>query len=709
MHYKFNSAVIVTALLLFCAISTTVFSQITITSPVPSAVYQRDIKGQRAVTISGTFTVPVDKIEARAVPVIAGQGIETPWKDLAVAPVGGVFSGEITLYGGWYTVEVRGTKNGNVVGRSVLQRLGVGEVFIIAGQSNAQGLKKYPGPSAVDDRVIYISNYDNDSRDLLTDPPAPTFAKITSDIKTMSPRGQTAWCWGILGDLLVAKHNVPVLFINTAWEGTAIENWSYSSRGIPTENKYGGFIYPPEMPYANLRIAARNYGNQYGVRAILWMQGEADALFNTPAAFYRDNLQFLMNKLGADTGGKRITWVIARTSRTSPDDKTPNKVNPQIIAAQNAVLDINFYPTWPGPETDPLDPVRAVDYTHFIGTTALTILANAWYESLNPSFFSTATPIAPAPVPSVSATCVTENNAVSISLPTGYASYLWNTGETTSTIRVSSAGTYRATVKDKDGNSMLSSVVVLNNSAKPTQPTIIPQGQQQACADSSFTFSIAEGNDIYSWYKAGSSTFITDGPSVKIDMTGSYEVQGQNIFGCVSDKSSPVSLIVRPEIPKPIIESSGPFSASARIEQTGLNEEFLWHRPGFEADTIADMIKILKTGTYTARTKVVYTLDNQSLTCYSDTSLRDFRTNDNNEIVIYPNPSLGSYIYVESRDNIQDASITLYDIFGRVLQTTPPRLLNSRLQLNVAHLPTGKYILKVTGKNESLTKQIIIR
>jgi hypothetical protein len=722
MRYKIILPIVAKALLLVCLVSSTVFSQIKITSPTFQAVYQRDITGQRELTVSGTFTALMDKIEVRAVPVVQGQGVETPWQDLQVAPKGGVFMGKITLYGGWYTLEVRGVSDGKIIGRDVLSRVGIGEVFIIAGQSNAQGLKGYPwGPSAQDDRVLYVDNYQNDEigtyPDLLTDPVPPTFSKITNGIAFMSPRGQTAWCWGLLGDQLVQKLNVPVLFINTAWEGTAIENWSYSAQGIPTKNKYGGFTYNPGMPYANLRIAARNYGNQYGVRAILWMQGEADALFKTSLSFYRDNLQLIINRLSTETN-KRITWVIARTSRTSPPNTTVSSVNPTIIAAQNAVLETTFNPTYPGPETDNLVPDRG-DGTHFVGSKpedvegtvrALTILANAWNETLSPQFFSTVTPAAPVEVPAITAICVTENNAVKITLPSGYASYEWSTKEKGNTITVDKAGTYRATVRDAVGNSTLTSVVVLNTDAKPAQPNIIQQGEQQACADSSFQFSVNDDGAIYSWYKQGATTPITSGVTAKIAESGNYYVKAQNIFGCVSDNSTASTLTIRAKIGKPTIEPSGPFSISASIpEGATVNESFLWGRPGSETDTTATLIKILKSGVYTTKAKVTYTIGNNNLVCYSDTASREFKTNEQNEVVIYPNPSQGAYIYIESRDNIKDAAITLYDIRGNVIRTTAPKLLDSRMQIDVGLLPTGKYILRVTGQGQSLTKQIVIR
>lgn len=721
MRSRFILPVMAKVLLLICIFSSAAFSQekspIRITSPVFQSVYQRNMAGQREIQVTGTFTMPVEKIEVRAVPVIQGQGVESPWQTLQSAPQGGVFSGTITLIGGWYSLEVRGVSDGKVIGRDVLSRFGVGEVFLIAGQSNAQGLRNYPGPSANDDRVLYISNYSNDSVDNLTDPTPAEFSKINQNLDIMSPRGQSAWCWGILGDLLVERLNVPVVFINTAWEGTSIENWASSSKGLPTKNMYGGFVYAPEMPYANLRIAARNYANQYGVRAILWMQGETDALYKTPRANYSRDLQSIMNRLGADTG-KRLTWVIARTSRTSAGFNIESDINPEIVAAQNAVLNTDFNPTYPGPETDPLVPNRG-DGTHFVGKgvndkegtiRALTILANAWFGTLDAKFFSTVTPVNPVEVPAVTAACVTDNNGVTLTLPAGYASYKWNTSEVSSSIKVSKAGTYRATVKDASGNSILTPLIVLENDAKPVQPSIIQQGQQQACADSTFQFSVQNGGEIYSWYKEGSNTAIATGASARLGESGNYFVKSRNIFGCTSDNSSASSLIIRAKITKPAIEPSGPFSVSASIpEGNEVNEVFLWRRPGSETDTTASLVKILKSGVYTTKAKVTYTIGSNNLVCYSDTASREFKTNEQNEVVIYPNPSQGAYIYIESRDNVKDAAIELFDIRGNVIKTTSPQLLSGRMQIDVSLLPTGKYILRVTGQGQSLTKQIVIR
>ena len=707
-------------LLVLGILPTSVFSQIKIVSPTPRAVYQREFSGQREVNISGTFDVPIDKIEVRAVPAVAGQGIETAWKDLQLNPKGGVFAGNITLFGGWYTIEVRATNGGNIVGRDVLERLGIGEVFIISGQSNAQGLKTDPGPGAQDERVIYVSNYVNDSKDLLTDPPRAGFSKLSEGVDFVGPRGQTPWCWGILGDLLVQRLNVPVLFINTAWEGTAIENWQKSADNLPTYNYYSGgtFIYPPGMPYANLKVATKTYASQYGLRAVLWMQGEADALFQTTSQDYKERFQRVINKLGEDAS-KRITWVIARTSRTTQTGRPfVPYFSSAVIGAQNAVIETAFNATYPGPETDNLFPNRG-DGTHFVGDVfspdqrkqtleALTILANAWNKSLDNNFFATVPPVAPAVVPALAATCVTDNNGVTITLPDGYLSYLWNNGQTGKTIIVTQAGTYFATVKDQGGNSILTSTVVLAANAKPLPPTILPQGAQQACADEGIVFT-TNGKDVYNWYKQGTTTPVTTGSSVTVKESGNYTVKAQNIFGCTSESSTISPLTVREKVPKPVIESSGPFSITATVSKQGLYEKYSWKRPDIEKDTIADIIKILKTGTYTAKALVTYTLGGNVLTCYSDTASRNFVTIEQNDLVFYPNPSSLDFIYVESRDNIKNATITVYDIFGRLLTTDHLALLNSRVPFRIKNLSAGMYIVRITGDGLTVTKQIVVR
>ncbi len=674
-------------------------AQIKITSPSDRAIYQRDITGQTTISITGTYSQPVDKFEVRAVPVIPGQGETTQWSILQDKVSGGVFRGTLRLAGGWYTLEVRGLLQDVVVGRDVVSRMGVGEVFLISGQSNAQGLFESPGPAANDDRVNYIA-YDNTVNSLF-DPPAPTFAHLESNV-TIGPRGKSAWCWGILGDLLVRKLNVPVLFINTAWEGTTVRNWAESAAGKLTQNAYGGFNYPAQMPYGNLLISTQHYVHQLGVRAILWMQGEADNYpSNTNAQAYRANMQFLIDKLNSDTD-KRINWVISRTSR-AVNGAGQSVTSQNVINGQNAVLNTTFNPTFPGPETDNAYVPRP-DGIHFVGQEGQRILANIWNDALNTTFFSTITPVTPTPTPSLTASCGTDNATVRLTLPAGYASYEWSTGQKGQTIAVNSPGTYRAVLKDTKGNAIPSPSVTIVNTVRPLKPTIIPSGQQQACADAGFIFAASGGPDYFLW-SDGSNT-----KSFRATQSGNYTVKAQNVFGCESEMSAPVSLIVRPQLSVPLIEQSGPYSLTASITEPNLGEKYEWKVGSRFLKPETATIKVTESGDYTARAKAVFTLgSNNSLTCYSAYAPPvPFLLSENDGVVIFPNPSREGIVYVETLENLANAEVAFYNINGSIIRTQRFPLLNERQRIDARALPPGLYLVRVRAPGLDVTKRIVI-
>ena len=682
------------------------YAQLRITSPVERSVYQREIGGEATISVTGNYAIAMDKIEVRAIPVIEGQGRpDKGWELLQENPTGGVFNGTLRLFGGWYTLVVRGSKNGQIVGQTaVVSRMGVGEVFVVAGQSNAQGIV-YNSPPATDDRVNYV-NWDNNGKDILTDPPYPTFERLDSRIVTMGPRGKGPWCWGILGDLLTQRLNVPVLFLNTGWEGTSIKNWRLSSENKRTTSIYDpGFVYPAQMPYANLKISMQHIAKEFGVRAILWMQGETD---NTPAAMssaeYRDHLTFLLGKLGSDIDS-RVTWVISRTSRAA--DPSGRSVTSQaIIDAQNSVINALFSSAYAGPETDNLYVERA-DGTHFVGGES--ILANAWNNSLNTNFFATVSPLLPTQVPKITSVCAPNNTSLTLTLPDGFASYVWSGGQTSKSITVTSAGEYSATLKDAFGNAVHSQKLIVESSIKPVTPIIVQAGAQQACADIPFVFSTNASNDANSWYNEGSTTVLGTGPTFAASTAGSYTVRTQNVFGCISDISAPASLIIRPAIPTPVVSKSGPFTAMATVAETGLTYQYDWRRDQKDLLSHVNIVKTDTTGDYTARSKSTFILGSNSLTCYSPFSEPFiFVTDENDNVVIFPNPAEREEIYVESRADMENVDIIVYDLFGRIV-VTQNQALKSRVRIQVQNLPSGKYIVRIKSKEVDLNKQIVIR
>lgn len=691
-------------------------AQYTVTAPIERAVYQRDLDGTANVTISGSYSIAVDKIEVHISPVNATQGKEIPWTTLQTNPVGGVFSGAIRVTGGWYSIELRGSKNGVINGNpSRISKVGVGEVFIISGQSNAQGIN-YTSPVATDERVNYI-NYNNEISNSLGNLPPPLFTQLNTSNITMGLRGHGTWCWGILGDLLATKLNVPVLFVNTAWEGTAIMNWNKSSRNEPTVDVFSGLIpFAPQMPYANVRLSMQHYVKQYGARAILWMQGESDNYpLNTSFDAYRSGLLDLISKLKSDVN-VNIPWIISRSSRIANQNNV-SVTSDNVIAAQNAVIASLPGTTYPGPETDNLFISRGGDGTHFQGVEGTTILANAWNDVLSTSFFETVKPVSLSDEPKITSTCAANNTSVNLTLPDGYQNYYWYNDVNGTlldlaggkTVNVSNPGTYIARVKDAYGNTLRSQKMVISSTIKPVAPTILQSGSQQVCADSSFTFSVNSGNDEFSWYKQGANDVLQSGNSITVSESGNYFVKSQNVFGCVSDNSNVSSLLVRPQLPTPVIAKSGPFTATATINETGLNESYDWKRDELILTTSnTNSVRTNVTGTYSARSKETFAIGTNLLTCYSPFSNElEVITEGESDIVVFPNPGARDNIFVESRDDISNAEITVYDLLGRIM-TYQKQDMKSRVKIPVRNLSSGKYIVRIKGPGIDVTRQIVV-
>jgi len=70
----------------------------------------------------------------------------------------------------------------------------------------------------------------------------------------------------------------------------------------------------------------------------------------------------------------------------------------------------------------------------------------------------------------------------------------------------------------------------------------------------------------------------------------------------------------------------------------------------------------------------------------------------------YPNPVSSGKIYITSRTSL-DKEISIFDVLGKkVLQTT----ISSR-ELNIANIPPGVYIIKITEGDTTATRKLIVR
>lgn len=485
-------------------------AQIEVSFPVSRVVFQRNAANTATFRITGSYRTVIARVQARMV-ARGGQGTTTDWALIQSNAQGGIFAGDLTTRAGWYNLEVQGLDGNNQpVGETiVVERVGVGEVFVVAGQSNGQGIRKNVPPSN-EDRVNCVQYADpNPAAD--HDPPFPQFRHVDADVD-MAPNGVGAWCWGGLGDQLVARLNVPVLFLNAAFGGTSSRNWRESAEnGITTSEYQAGSTFPLGQPYGNLRSALRNYVNMLGVRSVLWHQGEADNFTGTSAGQYADNLRYVINRSRQDCG-KNVPWVIARASY---DDLRKSDLN--VLAGQDQVI-ATVGNAFAGPNTDLINIPRSVggDDTHF-SNDGLIDVARAWNTSLTDAFFAGAAPQSPALAPTILVACA--GNQLTLSVNGTPASVAWNTGDVGPSI-TKGQGNYRAQVKDGFGNAHYTASVPVSGS-----PFIALSGPATFCKGERVSLTTNYQTNI-TWSNGQTTRTITS------DTSGRYSARYRDVSGC---------------------------------------------------------------------------------------------------------------------------------------------------------------------------------
>ena len=682
-------------------------AQIKITFPVERAIFQRDASNQATFTIGGYYTQATDRIEARLVPVLQGQGQETPWTVIQANPQGGVFFGKLSGRGGWYTLEVRSFLNNVQLGRDALPRMGIGEVFVIAGQSNAQGIPGYGSVAPADDRVNTIGYNNRESGS--TEPPSVlSFVPITAE-GIIGPRGLSSWCWGPLGDLLTRRLNVPVLFMNVGWESTPISQWNDSAFGKPVANIFSGTPFPPSMPYGNLRMVLKHYCSILGVRAVLWLQGETDNFLRLTGTQYNGALQFLINVARADQGDDvYVPWILSRTSRIDAG------VSQAIIDGQNGVIASIFNKVYAGPFTDNIQPTRpGGDGVHF-RDGGLIELARAWDASLNTPLFSAAVPIQARQSQSITVSCNSTNASLNLRAPNGFQNYKWSNGQTGQIITVTGTGSYQATMKDQFNNTYLTQTLVLNESVQPPVPVILPSGEAQICADSSLALSVnvsSLNNVIWSNGQTGNR--------IVVNRPGTFTARLTNIFGCMSAVSVPVTVKTL-TIQAPKVEKLGPYSVQALPDSAIFNLRdtkvtnivWDWRQDNKAIASNTSLIKVTQTGAYTARARVVFeaATGGSKRTCLSpfSTALGYDLPQKDEGLILYPNPNNSGRLAIETLKDLTNVKITISNLEGKIMFTASLPTLNERRIVDLTELSEGTYIFQLTSSGFNQTKRIII-
>jgi hypothetical protein len=504
-------------------------AQINIKIPYEKSVFQRNNNNLGNIYITGTLDQDADRVEARLVPRIANQGQQTDWKVIDNVIDGLSFTGSIEGIGGWYRLEVRAVSNEQSTSSKSVERVGIGEVFVIAGQSNAQGDGfNVNAKASTDERVVaFEPNYFDHRTALIQNFPTTLaidkFTNIGSNTN-IGPLGYTAWCWGELGDLLVKKLNVPVLFYNAGLSGTSTENWLSSSSGKETYHVLTKGIYPKFMPYHALRRTLHSILSIYGVRSILWHQGESDGISGVNEQTYFNNLRDIIQESRNNTGEK-IPWVIARVSRIEGNNYNA------IINGQNRIIS-NVESVWAGPATDDIQPFRP-DGAHFENnstTNGLTQLADAWNLSLTNNFFTQISPILPKGLAEIKYSCVNFSE-VNFKFDKIYQSYLWSNNSSNSQINTTS-GEISAVLRDGYSNLIYSNYISVPSVYPKKAPTISPTISIKGCVGKTVELQAAASKYEVNW----NTGLISN--KLSATQAGQYFANYRTAQGCLSPKSN---------------------------------------------------------------------------------------------------------------------------------------------------------------------------
>lgn len=307
---------------------------IQVASPLDYQVFQRDAQDVGRVRVEATAP---DEVASLGAVVDVRDGSTSAWKALEMEDLPGPtrrFHGTLEVRaGGWYSIAFSAAQGAPPLAN--VARFGVGEVFVVAGQSNSTNWGEERFPSQ-DDQVVA---FDGDRWSLAADP-----------MPGVQDKSQGGSPWPLCGKLLREFLGVPVAFASCGYGGTSIRQWQKTSKFEISGSKvdlYGG-----------LARRVRALGD---FRAILWHQGESDAAGGMGKSEYVELFRKLARDLAQDTGS-RAPWIVAQASYV-PDVEESKR---------NAIRDAQAE-LWEkgdalrGPNTDELvgDYRHSKDHVHF--------------------------------------------------------------------------------------------------------------------------------------------------------------------------------------------------------------------------------------------------------------------------------------------------------------------------------------------------------
>jgi Carbohydrate esterase, sialic acid-specific acetylesterase len=315
-----------------------------LSSPLDYQVFQRRTKLSGSIVIRGHAELPVTAVEAR----LAGNSLAGPlaptWHRISFnAQTGDFYDSLATTAGGFYSLEVRVLHRGHAPEEVVVPHVGVGEVFVVSGQSNSTNYGETPQVT----ETQKVTTFDGKVWRLANDP-QPGVQDNSSKGSFIPP----------FGDALFRKYGVPIGIASVGHGSTSVRQWLPAGTPVevmPTMTRFvnaasDGTLVCDGTLFHGMMARIQELGPQ-GFRAVLWHQGESDSHqppeHEIPAETYRRMLEQIILSTRSQAGWE-IPWFVAQVSYHTPADTSC----PPLREAQRSLWQSGI--ALEGPDTDTL-------------------------------------------------------------------------------------------------------------------------------------------------------------------------------------------------------------------------------------------------------------------------------------------------------------------------------------------------------------------
>jgi hypothetical protein len=295
-----------------------------LSAPLDYQVNQRQSTDQGTLRIHGNLADADPKVtivEAR----IVASGKAGAWQKLSSTFTGTSFTARIEApAGGWHRLEVRASSGDKVLAEAVVEHVGVGEVFVVAGQSNSAN----HGEEKQSTKSGKVATFDGQRWQLSKDPQPGASGAGGSFLPPF-------------GDGMAQRFNVPVGFIACGIGATSVREWLPKGTRFPNPPTLTSRVQ--QLPSGEweckgeafaMLVARMKQMGPHGFRAVLWHQGESDANQQDPTRtlagkLYREYLGLVIRESRRELGWD-APWFVAQVSYHVPGEEA----SPDIRAAQ---------------------------------------------------------------------------------------------------------------------------------------------------------------------------------------------------------------------------------------------------------------------------------------------------------------------------------------------------------------------------------------